>query len=248
MPILSLDINPPIAALGPQRQPQLCYALLTIGAAGATAAQAVNWAFVADASRSMRIPILDEAQFRAIIRDGGAQETLIDGVPVWQLAASLPPELKATVKSPLDHVARALHALLERLDSADRFALVACAEQALVLVESAPGDGRELLVRGIDELRQVNLGDATDLSTGLRLGLDQLRHGRSSHRTDRLVLLTDGFTEVPEKCLELAARAAAEGVAISTFGLGGEFQEALLTRIADATGGQARLVRRAEDI
>ena len=242
-----LNVTPEIIALGAQRQTQLCYLLVTISAQSGEA-RAVNWAFVADASRSMRIPIVDEAQFRALIREGGAQETLVDGVPVWQLPASLPSELRASVKSPLDHVGHALHTLLERLDNADRFALIACAESAAVLTPSAPGDSRAQLVRGIDDLRQAHFGDATNLSKGLQLGLDQLQRGRDNRRVDRLILLTDGFTEQPEACLALAKEAAATNVAISTLGLGGEFQEQLLTELADITGGQAWMVRRPSDI
>lgn len=248
MPRLQLHVTPDIVALGAQRQTQLCYVLIAVSAQSGETVRAINWAFVADASRSMRIPVVDEAQFRALIREGGAQETLVDGVPVWQLPASLPPAVRASVKSPLDHVGHALHTLLERLDSADRFALVACAESAVVLTPSAPGDSRAQLVRGIDDLRLLNVGDTTNLSKGLQLGLDQLKRGRDNHRADRLIMLTDGFTEQPELCLALAKQAAADNVAISTLGLGGEFQEQLLTALADMTGGQSWLVRRPADI
>jgi Ca-activated chloride channel homolog len=95
MPSLTLSLSPNPIAAGLLSEPQLCYALLTVGAAGDAGARAVNWALVADASRSMRIPIVDEAQFRKLIRDGGAQEVLVDGVPVWQLSGPVPPDVRA---------------------------------------------------------------------------------------------------------------------------------------------------------
>jgi hypothetical protein len=46
----------------------------------------------------------------------------------------------------------------------------------------------------------------------------------------------------------LAARAAEEGVSISTVGLGGEFQDDVLTALADRSGGRAIFLRRPADI
>jgi hypothetical protein len=63
-----------------------------------------------------------------------------------------------------------------------------------------------------------------------------------------LLLLTDGFTQRPEQCLQLAAAAAAEGIAISTIGLGGEFQEDVLTGLADRSAGRAVFLRKPDDI
>jgi hypothetical protein len=157
--------------MAPLADPQLCYALLHIGTSGGEAgARPVNWALVADASRSMCIPIVDEAQFRALIREGGAQETLVDGVPVWQLSTPVPPEVRATSRSALDHVARALHSVVERLDGRDRFALVACAEEAVLLTRSSSGAQRAELARGITRLASLNLGEQTDLAQGIALG------------------------------------------------------------------------------
>jgi Ca-activated chloride channel family protein len=252
MPTLTFSLNPTPLAVGLLPAPQLCYLLLKISALGEDGARPVNWALVADASRSMRIPIVDEHQFRALVREGGAQETLVDGVPVWQLSGPVPPDVRAASHSALDHVARALHSVVERLDGQDRFALVACAEEAVLLTRSASGAERVELVRGISRLKALNLGEQTDLARGIELGLNELRRGREAQgvpgRADRLLLLTDGFTRRPEACIALASAAAAEGVAISTVGLGGEFQEEVLTALADRSGGHALFLHKPEDI
>lgn len=249
---LYLGLQPEPLSLLPRSEPQLCYVLLTIGAANPSAgARPVNWAFVADASRSMRIPIIREEQFRELARAGGAQEILVDGVPVWQLLNPVPPEIKAQAPSALDYVSRALHSVVEQLDHADRFTLIACAEEAQVLVPSTSGASRVALVQGIARLNGLRLGEATDLAQGMRLGLAELAQGRigtNREQVDRLLLLTDGFTQRPEACLALAREAAASGVAISTLGLGGEFQDDLLTTMADLSGGRAVLLRRADAI
>jgi len=248
MPTLTLNLSPTPLAMGLLREPQLCYLLLVVEALGDGGARPVNWALIADASRSMRIPIVDEAQFRALVRDGGAQETLVDGVPVWQLNGPVPPLVRAAARSALDQVAHALHSIVERLDGQDRFALVACAEEAVLLTRSTSGERRVELVRGISHLSSLNLGEQTDLAHGIELGLHELRRGRDGQRAERLLLLTDGFTQRPEVCLELASAAASEGVAISTIGLGGEFQEDVLLALADRSGGRAMFLHKPEDI
>lgn len=241
---LLLKLTPSQIAVAPRAEPQLCYAIVTLGADEGGGAAAVNWAVVADASRSMRIPIVSEEQFRELVRSGGAQEVLVDGVPVWQLAGPVPETVRAAAPSALDHTARALGSVVERLDRADRLCIVACAEQARVLV-AAGGERRGELAAGIARLRSLRLGEETDLALGMTLALSELRGGSG---VSRLLLLTDGFTRDPAACLALAREAAEVGVSVSTLGLGGDFQDDLLTQLADLTGGRAVFLRRAERI
>jgi hypothetical protein len=153
-------------------------------------------------------------------------------------------------------VTRALHTVVEQLDQHDRFTLVACAEEARLLASGTPGPERSALVDGIQRLAGVSLGDETDLGRGVALALAALRRGRAETArgqdapalAEHMLLLTDGFTRRPDACLQLAAESAAEGVAITTIGLGSEFQEQLLTALADRTGGRALFLRRPTEI
>jgi Ca-activated chloride channel homolog len=248
MPTLTLELRPRTAELDLLAEPQVCYVLLTARAEGPAGPSPVSWALVADASRSMRIPIVDEQVFRELVRSGGAQETLVDGVPVWQLSGPVPASVREAAPSALDYVARALHTVVERLDASDRFALIACAEEAVLLAPGTSGAERAALAGAIGRLPDTDLGERTDLARGLALALGELRAARSGGRTERIVLLTDGFSERPSACLELAAAAAAEGISISTVGLGGEFEESLLTAMADRSGGRAMFLRGADEI
>jgi hypothetical protein len=116
------------------------------------------------------------------------------------------------------------------------------------VVPSTGGDQRAALVAGIARLRSLRLGERTDLASGMRLAMAELAHGAAPGSVRRLILLTDGFTEDPEACLDLARRAAEAGVSVSTLGLGGEFQDDLLTALADLSGGRASFMRRADQI
>jgi len=250
MPTVTLSTSPGPLILEARREPQVCYVLLTVRAAatGDAGARPVNWALVADASRSMRIPIVDETQFRSLLRNGSAQETLVDGVPVWQLSGSAPQEVCKAASSALDHVVHALHTVVERLDRNDRLSLVVFADHALLLIPGMVGSDRVTLVRAIERLPGLDLGDGTNLADGIALALNQIRTNRNAHRANRVLLLTDGFTRDPAACLMLADQAADEHIAITTIGLGGEFQDDLLTAIADRSGGNALFLKRASAI
>jgi hypothetical protein len=248
---LSLTLEPANPTLALRSEPQLCYVLVSLTAQGSVSSvRSVNWAVVADASRSMRIPIISEDQFRQLVREGGAHEVLVDGVPVWQFRRPVPPEIDANAPNALDYVARALASVVEYLQADDQFALVVYAEHAELLAPATSGTERGTLIERIDQLRRLHLGDETDLAQGMQRGLQELRrtppHG--SGQVARLLLLTDGFTRDPAACLRLARQAASAGISISTLGLGGDFQDDLLTALADLSGGRAVFLRKPEDI
>lgn len=247
---IQLDLQPPILALNTLSQPQVCYVLLTWSADTPHEPWPINWAFVADASRSMRIPVINQAQFQTLQQQQKLKQVLVDGVPVWQME-HLPDELLRDAKSPLDYVVKALHSSIERLAERDRFALVACAEEAVLLNPSTPGDERSALVHSINRLPTLNMGEQTDLSLGIKRAIDEVQAGRHTldgPAVERIVLLTDGFTQRPDECLRLAQQATKQGISISTIGLGSEFQADLLTTLADRTGGRAVMLPQAESI
>ncbi len=240
--VLHFAIQPDTLPLAPLDRPQLGYALLSLHTSmGDHNRPTLHYALVIDASRSMRIPIVDERQFRDLVRTGGAQEILVDGVPVWQLTQPIPAEMRARTPGALDYTARALHTLSERLNPADAFTLIACAEQAEVLIAGARGIEQDVLIQGINRLTQIRLGQTTDLAQGIALGLAELAHQRPQmeRQNCHLLLLTDGFTQNRAACEALAHQAAAMGVLITTLGMGGQCEHDLLITLADLTGGRA---------
>ncbi|PMP78335.1 MAG: VWA domain-containing protein, partial [Chloroflexus aggregans] len=235
--LLRVQCDPQPLQLPPLTQPQVTYVHLVITAEGDHTLP-LHLVLVADASRSMRIPIVNEHQFRELVRNGGAHEVLVDGVPVWQLANPLSCEARSQFPSPIDYTVRALHSVVERLAPDDRMALIACASDALVLAPSTPGHRRTDLIGAIARLPVLRLGESTNLAQGLQLALAQFVV-TDEPAVRRVVLLTDGFTTDTTMCTTLAREAATHGITISTIGLGSTFEETLLTQIADLSGGRA---------
>jgi len=138
----------------------------------------------------------------------------------------------------------------------DRIGLVGFADFAYRLVP--PTTDRELLNERLKHLESGQIGTGTNLASAIASAVNRLKSADSPRRV--LVLFTDGADNVPFRVTpEQAARLAKEcDVIIHTVGIGGsravmtvrtpfgtrlenypgEFDEAMLRRIAAATGGE----------
>jgi hypothetical protein len=103
----------------------------------------------------------------------------------------------------------------------------------------------------LDRLAVTDARGSTDLAAGWLQGAAQLAPVTPEARR-RVLLLTDGLancgvTEPAE--LEAAAQSLrAQGIITSTFGLGADFDEALLSRLATAGGGRFYFIEQATQI
>lgn len=139
------------------------------------------------------------------------------------------------------HYARsALHQLVDRLGENDRFGLVAYETEAQVLVplSFATGSARSHWRRVID---RIESGGSTNMSEGLDLALSMLEKGRLGYRAARALLLSDGLANTGDSSLEglvaRARRAVAGEYVLSTMGIGADFDENLMTKLAGAGTG-----------
>lgn len=223
---------------------RLVYLLLEIQPGETDAAPAalpVNLGIVVDKSDSMCIPILSQEQFQELGRMGAVSETTVDGVAVWHFE-NVPASYKINAPRNIDFVKRALHSALEKLAPRDRFSLVAFAREARVLIRQESGQNKRALLQAIDQLEDLPLGNETYMAAGMKQGYEQVQHGFSRERVNRMIVLTDGFTLDAPQCQFLAQQAAQAGISISTLGLGVEFNEELLISIADSSGGNAYFI------
>jgi hypothetical protein len=167
-------------------EPRLLYLLIDVKPGeGATPLQApVNIAVVIDVSESMRLPVLSQAQFEELARLGHVNQTTSDGVPVWTFK-SIPEHIRKQAPSNLEAVQASIAEAAQHFEEGDRVSLVAFADQAQVLLSVA----------------QVKLGDETDIARGLEAGLTEVHKGMGNRANlvNRVLVLTDGFTQDPSK-------------------------------------------------
>jgi len=135
---------------------------------------------------------------------------------------------------------RAALNLLSNLTSADRFGLVTYSDGVqrrsnLVKVTAANRKRLESIIRSI------SAGGATNLGGGLQEGIDLLLSARKMGNVRRVILISDGLANRgitdPVSLGNMATISMENGFAVSTVGVGSDFNEHLMTYIADRGAG-----------
>jgi Ca-activated chloride channel family protein len=138
----------------------------------------------------------------------------------------------------------AAHVALERLSADDVVALVAYNHKVDVLQPAHRlGDARDSLERAIDRLYADG---TTALYAGVKEGGQQVREFISDNKINRVILLSDGLANVgpsqPSDLAELGRELASKGISVTTIGLGLEYNEDLMQRLAAASDGNHAFV------
>jgi len=151
-------------------------------------------------------------------------------------------------------IASAREAVLHGLRSLrpeDRFAVVAYDEYVDVVVPTTPAtpQAREAAATRVST---IEARGTTNLHGGWQAGCEQVAEQLSSEAVGRCVLLTDGLAnsgitdhdEIVRRCAAFRERR----VVTTAFGVGADFDETLLRRIADAGGGHFEFIESAAQI
>ncbi len=140
----------------------------------------------------------------------------------------------------LETAKRAVAEAIGALQATDRFSVVVYDDQVDVVIASTPATG-EARRAAMQRLAEIDARGSTDLGGGWFRGCEQVAAHLMEQGVNRCLLLTDGLANVGIKDSgELAGHAAAlkaRDVSTSTFGVGTDFDEQLLTELADAGGG-----------
>jgi Ca-activated chloride channel family protein len=147
--------------------------------------------------------------------------------------------------------AQAIEEAIGQLRPTDRFAVVIYDDQVETLVSgtaATPGARSS----AIDRLRGVRARGTTDLAGGWLTGCEQVATALMVEGVNRCLLLTDGLANVgitdPAELAGHARELRLRGVATSTFGVGDDFDEVLLTAMATAGGGHFYYIASAAQI
>ena len=142
---------------------------------------------------------------------------------------------------PIDDARAASLALLDALRDGDRLAVVTFDSRADVMVPSVELDpaARAEARRRIGAMRARG---TTDMANGLRLGVEQVSAHLNPAGINRVVLLGDGVPNESAGIEALASTAGQRGIAITSMGLGLEYNETLMGAIAQRSGGHFHYV------
>lgn len=209
-----------------------------------------------DCSGTMRRFDLTEEEAKhwvEVARD--RSELLVAGADrqtVYRFKGQTLEDVRASATCPLQIAASALAKALANLRDNDVCCLVGFAAEARILHD---GRRRAQASSVVDVLRSierdpsaVSLGDSTRMQSGILLAAKLLRSDPSAQRLRRLVIITDGLIEDKPDSLRALEEIHREGIAISTVGVGPEFDEEFLSRIADWTSGSYHFAPDVEEV
>jgi len=141
-----------------------------------------------------------------------------------------------------DKLARAkaaAQALLGELGRDDRFGLVAYASDAVVAIPLTAVT-RENLGSLAERIGALQVEGGTNIAAGLDLGA-QVASFESGDRAKRVILMSDGMANVGDASLEgltrRASQTASRSCVVTAIGVGSDFDERVMTAIADAGTG-----------
>ena len=171
----------------------------------------------------------------------------------------------------LELAKRAIETAVDRLLPSDRFSIV-CYDDRIDVVVEGTAASREAKTNALDRLRAIDARGSTDLAGGWLRGAEQVALGQGvgqavrqvagagpaaagaqhDDAVNRVLLLTDGLANVgmtdPAELGRHAAELRGRGVTTTTFGVGEDFDEALLQSMADAGGGHFYFIENAAQI
>jgi len=148
--------------------------------------------------------------------------------------------------SRLGQVVKAASQFVKQLDQHDILSVVAFHDRAELVI---PAQGGQDIQRLLSRISTLQTRGGTEVYKGLSAGLKEVQRNLRSTSINHIVLITDGRTYGDEAaCLRLAGQAGEQGVPISAIGIGKEWNEDFIDRLAAKAGGSSVYADRGADI
>jgi Ca-activated chloride channel family protein len=153
-------------------------------------------------------------------------------------------------RNKLSYVKKSVEYIIDQLESDDYVSIVSYNDYVNVLKRSGRVLDKSELKK---EVEQLYAGGYTNLSGGLFEGYDQVNESYRRGYVNRVLLLSDGLanrgiTDRRQLAQQVRERNRKDGIVISTFGVGSDFNEDLMTDIAEYGKGNYYYIRDAEQI
>lgn len=138
---------------------------------------------------------------------------------------------------------------LQRLAPEDVVALVSY-NHGVDVLQSATRLGSDHALDA--KIERLEADGRTALHAGVVSGGDEVKKQLSATRVNRVILLSDGLANVgpssPRELAELGRELGAKGISVTTIGLGLDYNEDLMQRLAAASDGNHAFVEKAADL
>ena len=153
-------------------------------------------------------------------------------------------------KNELNFVKKAVEHIIDELGSDDYISIVTYDDDVKVVYESSRIEDKSSLRRIVSS---ITSGGYTNLSGGMVKGFNQVESTYRRGYVNRVLLLSDGLanrgiTDRSEIADMVRDRSRRDGITISTFGVGNDFNENLMADIADYGKGNYYYIKNSLDI
>jgi Ca-activated chloride channel family protein len=147
----------------------------------------------------------------------------------------------------LEFVVEAVKFLADNVAPEDKVAVIAFADKAQVIIQPDQIHDRAAVRRALDDIDLLEIGGGTQMALGMRAAIEQVKRNLAPNRLNRVLVLTDGQTYEETACIDLVNQNR-DQMSFSAMGVGVEFNEKLLMRIAQDSHGKYHFIGNAEEI
>ena len=151
-----------------------------------------------------------------------------------------------------DRIVVARQAAIEAVNALgdrDIVSVITFANSASVLVAAQSAANKESI---ISKIRRIEASGGTAIFEGVSLAQDELGKFLSKDRVNRMILLSDGQANIgpssPDELGRLGAVLRKHDISASTIGLGLDYNEDLMTRLAGKSDGNSYFAKNASDL
>lgn len=149
----------------------------------------------------------------------------------------------------LEKARQAACVAVDQLGPDDFFSLVVYDDTVEVLIPPQKVKDKKEIKNAIGRIQE---GGSTALYAGVEKGAAQLRKYFDKEKVNRIILLSDGIANVgpssPSDLSKLGKELRTEGLSVSTVGLGDDYNEDLMTALAEASHANYYYVKDAEKL
>ncbi len=150
----------------------------------------------------------------------------------------------------LTYCKKAAQFVVDNLDAEDRISIVVYDSEVGVLVANTKAGNKQSIKALIESIRERG---STFMSGGMLSGYAEVKRFFEAQKVNRVLLLTDGLANqgiTDRKSLNIIANkwATTEKISLSTFGVGADFDEKMLTDLAEYGIGNYYFIDKAENI
>jgi Ca-activated chloride channel homolog len=191
----------------------------------------------------------------ALIKEPQLLYVLLDFIAEGNFASKSDPDLNVCLVldrstsmqgSRMDTVKTAAIELIQQIRSNDLLSVINFSDRAEVLIPA----GRNLDPHKVEyQIHMMRASGGTEIYQGLEAGFSEVYKNSTKAMINHIILLTDGRTYGDEiLCLQLADRAAAQGIRITGIGIGTEWNDVFLDALGERTGGNSFYISRVSDL